>query len=74
MQEGTLFHPIRRDNEKKLPELIGSFKLGNVLVFLQQIHRPTRTKISCTKTQTLPNLRLPISSGNYLEVYQSVLL
>ena len=42
-------------------ELMGSLKLGNVWIFDQLIHRP---KISCTKTQTLPNLRLPISSGD----------
>ena len=30
-------------------ELIGNLKLGNVLVFVQLIHRPTRTKISCTE-------------------------
>ena len=39
------------------PERIASLKLDNVWVFVQLIHRPTRTK-----TQTLPNLRLPISS------------
>ena len=27
-----------------LPELIGSLKLGNVWVFVQLIHRPTRNK------------------------------
>ena len=57
-----------------LTELKGSLNLGNASVFVLLIHRPMRTKISCKKTQTLPNLRLPISSGNYLEVYQSVLL
>ena len=31
-------------------------------MFLFLIHRPM--KISCTKTQTLPNLRLPISSAD----------
>ena len=41
---------------------MGSLKLGNVWVFVQLIHRPSGTKISCTKTQTLFNLRLPISS------------
>ena len=35
-------------------ELIGGLKLGNVWVFLQLIHRPN---ISCTKAQTLHNLR-----------------
>ena len=43
-------------------ELIGSLKLGNVWVFVQLIRRPTRPKICCTKTKTLLNLRLPISS------------
>ena len=41
-------------------ELIGSLKLVNVWDFVQLIHRQTWTKISCTKTQTLPNLRLHI--------------
>ena len=38
--------------------------VGNLWVFVQLIHRPTRPKISCTKTQTLPNLRLPMSSDD----------
>ena len=45
------------------PELTGSLKLDNAWVSLQLIHRPTGTKISCTKSQTLPNLRLPINCG-----------
>ena len=32
------------------------------LDFFQLIHRLTRGKMSCTKTHTLPNLRLPIRS------------
>ena len=32
-------------------------------IFVQLIHRPRRTKISLTKTQTLPNFKLPISYG-----------
>ena len=54
-------------SDRKQPELIGSFKLGNVLVLVQLIHshRPTiGPTISCTKTQTLSDLRLPISSAN----------
>ena len=35
------------------PEVSGILDLGNV--FVQPIHRPMRTKISCTKTQTIPN-------------------
>ena len=46
--------------------LIGSLKLSNVLVFIQLIHRQTRTKISCIKTQTFPNLRLLTTSGHEL--------
>ena len=44
---------------------MGSLKLGNVWVFVQLIHRPMRTKISCTKTQTLPNSRIADASGNH---------
>ena len=40
------------------PELMGSLKLVNFRVFVQMSHRPTRKKISCANTQTLPNLRL----------------
>ena len=44
-------------------ELMGSLKLGNVWVIVQQIFIGKQgPKISCTKTQTLPNLRLQISS------------
>ena len=45
-------------------ELIGSLKLGNVSVFVQLIHWPRRTKNQLSKTQILPTLRLPISSGH----------
>ena len=44
--------------EELWSELIGILKLSNVWVFVQLINRSTRTKISCTKTQTLSNLRL----------------
>ena len=44
------------------PELIGGLKLGNVCVFVQLICGQQGPQISCTKTQTLPNLRLSISS------------
>ena len=40
-----------------------SLKLGNIWVFVQPIHR-RGTKISSTKTKTLPNLRLPMSSAD----------
>ena len=43
-------------------ELIGSLKLGNVLVLLSWFIGQRQPKSSCTKTQTLHNLRLPISS------------
>ena len=42
--------------------MIESLKLGNVWVFVQLIQRGP--KISCRKTQTLPNLRLSISFGH----------
>ena len=45
-------------------ELMGSLKLGNVWAFLQLIFGPRCLWISWTKTQTLPNLRLPISSDD----------
>ena len=38
-------------------------ELGHVWVFVQLIHRPTQTNYQLYKTQTLCNLRLPISSG-----------
>ena len=40
------------------PEVVRSLKLGNVWVFVQLIHRPRRTKISCTKIQALVDLRV----------------
>ena len=52
------------------PKLTGSLKPGNVLVFVQLIHRPMGQKISCTKTQTFPNLRLPISSEDKIKIQE----
>ena len=37
----------------RLPELIGSLKLGNVWVFVQPIHRPGRTKNQLYKNQNI---------------------
>ena len=52
----------RLKNTHTLTELIGSLKLGNVWSFAQLIQRvPT---ISCTKTHTMPKVRLPISSAH----------
>ena len=47
------------------PELIASLKLDNVWVFFSWFIGRRGKKISHTKTQTLPNLRLPISSGSH---------
>ena len=54
------------NNEISSSELMGSLKLGNVWVFVQLIHRPTRTKHQLYKNPNiaLPNLRLPIVSGH----------
>ena len=51
------------------PEVSGFLELGNVLVFVQLIHRPMRT--SCTKTQTLLNSRIPDTSADIL-TYEDV--
>ena len=40
-------------NRVSLPELIGSLKLDNVWVFLQLIHRPTRTQNQLYKNQNI---------------------
>ena len=45
-----------------LPELIGSLKLGNVWVLELMIFVPHCPMNQLKKTQTLPNLGLPISS------------
>ena len=51
---------------KLLSELIGSLKLGNVWVFVQLIVGPRWPKNQLEKTQTFHNLRLLISSGDYV--------
>ena len=40
------------------PDVVRSLKFDNVWVFVQLMYGPTEPKISYTKTQTLPNLRL----------------
>ena len=51
-------------NQGVSAELIGSLKLGNVLVFVQLIFAPYWPMNQLKKTQILPNLRLPISSAH----------
>ena len=52
----------------QLPELIGNLKLGFVWVLLQVIFYPHICLQISWKTLTLPNLRLPISSTNYVSI------
>ena len=51
----------QRHRHHSFPDLIGSLKLGNVRVFVQPIFGPRWPVNQLYKTQTLPNLRLPIS-------------
>ena len=46
-----------------IPELIGSLKLDNVGVFVQQIFGPHWPMNQLNKNQTLPNSRIPDTSA-----------
>ena len=66
LTQGFILPQLRtREHQGNSPELIGSLKLGNVWVFVRLISGPHRPMNQLnTKTQTLPNLRLPISSDH----------
>ena len=61
VESGALGEVVVINHTGRNPELIRSHKLGNVWVFVQLIHRPTRTKNQLYKN---PNMRLPISSDH----------